>query len=506
MTRLIEALQTSLSKLATPIVYDHGQWMGTELLLEDVRETVRKLKKTGVVRGSRVVIALPNSYEFVVNYLALLLSGSVAVPMNPELPVSEAQQVVARVQPALVISRTGVWEQALARGHFVHCETDPKAPEIRWCIPLDVQEVHAKLPIQEESPAILMYTSGTTGQPKGVLLTHGHLWAAVNNVIDSHQLTAMDTAYCFLPLFHINAQVIVLLSTLVSGGKLVMQERFSARSFWSNIRRHKVTWVSAVPTILSIVVKGASEKPLPTRFGTYPPAKSLRFIRTASAPLSPVLAAQFEQRFGVPVIESYGMTEAAGQICINPLPPRTRKTGFVGLPCGVQLRILDDDYQELPNGVTGQIAIRGKNVISHYVDVSNKSAGFHNDWLLTGDLGEFDDDGYLKITGRKKELINRAGEKISPREVEDVLNGHPRVQLAAVVGEPDAIYGEIVVAYVVPQEDRGHNGDWLVKELMAYCEKHLAKPKRPAQIRVIQELPVGATGKVQKHRLQHIGR
>lgn len=509
MTRLIDTLQHSLFQSSTPVVFDRGQWINRNTLLRDIHKTSHQLKGLGVRPGSRVLLALPNSYEFVVSYLAVLSSGGIVVPMNPDLPVLEAVQAISRAQPQLVMAKRGIWEEALAKVHFLYHEIDPEDATVCWYLPLDLPldlpAVRAQMPVKEDTPAVLMYTSGTTGQPKGVLLTHGHLWAAVNNVTTSHQLTSADSAYCFLPLFHINAQVIVLLSTLVSGGRLVVQERFSASNFWSTIRQRQVTWVSAVPAILSILVKGAAENPLGKPYGHLPPARSLRFIRTASAPLSPLLAEQFERRFKIPVIESYGMTEAAGQICINPLPPGRHKTGSVGVPCGVKLRILDDDLQELPPGMSGQIAIRGQSIISHYVDVSDASQGFHAGWLLTGDLGVLDEDGYLRITGRKKELINRAGEKISPREVEDVLNAHPGVQLAAVVGEPDPIYGEIVIAYIVAQEGQNPNGLLLAKELMSYCSKHLSKPKRPAQIRLVQKLPIGATGKVQKHRLQQIG-
>ena len=270
----------------------------------------------------------------------------------------------------------------------------------------------------DDNPGVLMFTSGTTGEPKGVLLRHRHLLAAAHNVVTAHQLTDRDVSYCVLPLFHINAQVIVLLSTLLSSGRLVMADRFHASRFWEDVSDHGVTWVSAVPTILSILSK---RDPKGIDLST------LRFIRSASAPLSPAVAQRFEQIVGAPVIESYGMTEAAGQISVNPLPPGIRKLGSVGRPQGVQLKIENTSHQPVVPYEIGEIAIRGNNVVEGYVNVDGSGKSFGEGWIFTGDLGYLDDDGYVFITGRAKEIINRGGEKLSPREIEDVLNASPAV-------------------------------------------------------------------------------
>ncbi|WP_188881848.1 AMP-binding protein, partial [Alicyclobacillus cellulosilyticus] len=345
----------------------------------------------------------------------------------------------------------------------------------------------------EEDVAILLFTSGTTGLPKGVALTHRQVMATARNVIASHRLTPADVSYVFLPLFHINAQVVALLSTLLSGGRMVIEEKFSKSRFWDTVARYRVTWASAVPTVIGILVKATDPPRVPA---------SLRFLRSASAPLPAFVARRFEAKFGIPVIESYGLTEAASQVCVNPLPPGKRKIGSVGLPCGVELRVVDGNDRELPPGEIGEIVIRGESVITSYAYGDAGPETFRGGWFHTGDMGYVDEEGYVYITGRTKEMINRAGQKVSPREVEEVIAQHPAVKQVAVIGLPDELYGEKVLAYVVPEEGMVHDEAAFKEALRQLCQSSLSSYKCPADFHLVDDIPVGPTGKVQRHRLR----
>lgn len=503
MSKLLQALQTALAHPADAKVFDHGRWHDAQTLAIDVQATIKALRDMRVAPETQVMISMPNSYDFLVAYVALLHYGAIVVPVNPETPVAELSRVMERFEAkAALVCRDAcdAWTSELKKADLIpvdHVErVDGGATDfVYWTHASNVFAGIQPEPT-EHSPAVLMFTSGTTGKPKGVLLQHRHLYAAAQNVISSHQLTERDVTYCILPLFHINAQVIALLSTLTSGGRVVMSDKFHASRFWSDISDHGVTWVSCVPTILSILTKLEAPKDC---------ANTLRFFRSASAPLTPAIGARIESMYGVPVIESYGMTEAAGQICINPLPPGVRKAGSVGKPHGLELQIVDDDHQAVQPYQAGEIAIRGANVIDAYVGMEpSKDEGYGPGWIYTGDLGYQDDEGYVFITGRAKEIINRAGEKLSPREIEDVLNAHEDVARSAVIGLPDPMYGERVVAWIVPAEPDNITADVLRDDLMSLCSTHLAKHKCPSQIVIARELPANATGKVQKHLLREI--
>ncbi|WP_040290794.1 AMP-binding protein [Alicyclobacillus hesperidum] len=504
MSRLLRALDDALQSDSVAKVFDLERWHDAGQLKADIAAVRATLFRMGVTSGEQVMVAVPNSYAFVVSYLACLYHGAVVVPINPETPAAELSRVMERfsAQAALVVAgASDAWAGELEASGFVKCETNHTdglsgLSVQSWSLQKAKPGLSAMGEPSDDTPAVLMFTSGTTGKPKGVLLQHRHLFAAANNVIGSHELTERDVAYCILPLFHINAQVIVLLSTILSGGRVVMCDKFHASSFWEDIRRHGVTWVSCVPTILSILTKLNAPKEA---------AKGLRFFRSASAPLTPAIGARIEAMYDVPVIESYGMTEAAGQICVNPLPPGVRKSGSVGKPYGLSLAIVDADHRPLPAYELGEIAIRGNNVIEAYVGMEpSPDEGYGEGWIYTGDLGYQDDDGYVYITGRAKEIINRAGEKLSPREIEDVLNAHEDVARSAVVGLPDAMYGERVVAWVVPQDPDRVQAEALRESLHELCATHLAKHKCPSQIVIARSLPVNATGKVQKHILREI--
>jgi len=293
---------------------------------------------------------------------------------------------------------------------------------------------------------------------------------------------------CVMPLFHVHGLVATVLATLSTGGTVVLP-RFRPSAFWDDVAQHGATWYTAVPTIHSRLLTRALEL-------TAPPTRRLRFVRSCSAPLPTVLWQRYEEAIGVPLVEAYGMTEAAHQMASNPLPPGERRPGTVGQATGIEIAVLDDDWQPVPAGEKGEVAVRGPSVVDQYLDNPVATgASFRAGWFRTGDVGTLSADGYLTLVGRVKELINRAGEKISPYEVEDVLLTHPAVAEAAAYPVPDEKYGEQVGVVVVLR------GEATPKELAAHCADRLAAFKRPARVTILPEIPTGPTGKIQRRTL-----
>jgi oxalate---CoA ligase len=335
---------------------------------------------------------------------------------------------------------------------------------------------------------LFLHTSGTTSRPKGVPLTHGNLMASITNIAATYQLTPRDRSPIVMPLFHVHGLIGATLSTLYTGGAVVVPARFSAGTFWQTASRYDVTWYSAVPTIHQILLGRADQDNAP-RGG-------LRFIRSCSSALAPSVFHQMEERFGAPVLEAYGMTEAAHQMASNPLPPGPRKPGFVGKGTVVDIVIRDDQGRALPAGAQGEVTIRGHNVMHGYMNnpEANQSAFWHG-YFRTGDQGVLDESGYLALTGRLKELINRGGEKISPLEVDAALLEHHAVAEAVSFAAPDAKYGEEVHAAVVLK------GTATPAEIQAHCQTRLADFKVPKVIHITEAVPRTATGKVQRRHV-----
>ena len=346
--------------------------------------------------------------------------------------------------------------------------------------------------LAEESPppaaadrALLIYTSGTTGLPKGVLHSHRSLLSGGANTAAAHALSADDRALCVLPLYHCNGQCVTVLAPLVSGGSAVIPHKFSAGGFWNWLAEHQCTWFSAVPTILSRLLQGEAPS------SSFP---QLRFGRSASSALPPEVLRQFQKRFGVPVIETMGLTETAAQILSNPPPPAKGKVGSPGIAHGCEVRIVGENGRPAPADTEGEIAVRGDNVMLGYLGETPQPDG---GWLLTGDLGKMDGDGYVFVTGRAKELIIKGGENISPREIDDALYAAPGVAEAAAFATPCAIYGQQPEAAAVmsPLADADE------KRLIAFCEERVGKFKAPRRIHFVQSMPKGPSGKIQRLKL-----
>lgn len=408
--------------------------------------------------GRAVLIKEERPLAFLTAYLGLLAAGAVVFPVAPDATDAD----VAAAQSGFGVG---------------------SGDAVTWA----------------EPATVVLRTSGTTGTPKGVPLTEERLLRAAALVAHHHQFSPTDTVYSSLPLFHINAQVVGVLGSLVSGATLVVDDRFHRRGFWEVIDRCVVTVLNAVPAILAIL---AEEPPPPAAV-----AARIRFARSASAPLPPVTLERFTDRCGIGVLETYGMTEAAGQICANPLDPAGRRPGSVGLPVGLELRVVDEDGSPVVPAAAGLVEIRGPTVADCYLfpgqpPVPAPAAG-PSGWLRTGDVGYLDAGGFVHLMGRIDGVINRGGEKVYPRLVEEVLRRHPDVAEAAVVGEPDPVLGERPVAFVVPRPAISKDGD-LQAELLAFCDRELTRPQRPARILVTDRLPATATGKVRRDALRDL--
>lgn len=507
MSRLINKLREIYLQQEKPLILQHTHWYQSDDLHQDIVIVQHFMSQSHIRTGDRILLSLPNSYEFIVIYLAIIDFGAVAVTINPQMPDAEFQSFVQRCRPisafvgqnhADVLKK--LWNNLSDMDSFFLCSGSPD--EIIECTAThsiaesEKHGVPVLVPVnnnpQESDIAVLLYTSGTTGQPKPVGLSHEQIYCAVQNIIQAHRLSACDRAFSILPLFHINAQVVSVLSALLSRGTLVVASKFSASCFWATVNDKEVTWVSAVPAIISILMSIDAPTVLP---------KKLRFIRSASAPLSAHQSIAFEKRLGIPLIQSYGMTEAASQICTNPLPPQIRKPGSVGLPVGLELQIFDAVDRPLPRECSGEIVIRGKNVITHYQENAGMD-DFGQGWFHTGDIGYQDPDGYVFIIGRKKELINRGGEKISPYAIEAVINQVEGVHQAAVIGLPDQKYGEIVAAYIVAEDSSKQSRDEIMHRVNHRCKVLLSDYKCPEVVRFVNHLPVGATGKIKRRMLK----
>jgi oxalate---CoA ligase len=456
-------------------------------LRDQVIALAEALAAAGVKRGDRVGMALPNGLPMIVSFLAASMAGT-AAPLNPAYKEDEfrffLEDTNARV---LILPPTGAEDARKAAGDRV--PVLPVAMDASGTVTFSGPEARrAVQPASVNDVALVLHTSGSTGRPKRVPLAHANLSISAQNVARSYALGRDDVAMCVMPLFHVHGLVASTLATLSTGGTIVVPAKFNPLSFWRVARDHGVTWYSAVPTMHQLLlarVDPAAGKPAG--------AERLRFIRSCSASLSPQVMHALEAAFGAPVLEAYGMTEAAHQMASNPLPPAERKPGSVGRGTDVRIGILDESGRQLPPGEHGEVVIRGPNVIQGYENNPEANAkSFTDGWFRTGDQGFLDADGYLTLVARLKELINRGGEKISPREIDEVLLAHPCVAEAVCFGVPHAMWGEEVEAAVVVREPVS------APDLLAFCRERLADFKRPKQIHITDAIPRTATGKIQR--------
>jgi acyl-CoA synthetase (AMP-forming)/AMP-acid ligase II len=463
-------------------------------LSEQVEDLAGQLHQSGLRPGDAVALVLPNGLEYLVSFLAVPRARLTAAPLNPAYKAEELRFYLEDAAVRAVIAPPGdhpVRAVAQELGLPVWTADRDAHGRVRLQGPGPGSASRDLEPPRPDDVALFLHTSGTTSRPKGVPLTHANLMASAGNIAAHYQLTPADTSLVVMPLFHVHGLIGATLSTFLTRGTVVVPARFSATNFWPAVQSHRVTWYSAVPTIHQVLLSRADPDGAPSGV--------LRLIRSCSSALAPATLAQLEARFGAPVLEAYGMTEAAHQMASNPLPPAVHKAGTVGHGTNVGVGIMDEPGNLLPTGTPGEVVVRGPNVTRGYHNNPKaNAAAFTDGWFRTGDRGVLDADGYLTLIGRIKELINRGGEKISPLEVDAVLLAHPLVAEAATFGAPDPKYGEEVHAAVVVR------GDVAVADLQAHCRDRLADFKVPRVIHLVPELPKGPTGKVQRRHLAGI--
>jgi oxalate---CoA ligase len=445
----------------------------------------------------RVVIVLPNGPEMATAFLGASLVATTA-PLNPRLTVDEFAYYLAELAPRAVITETGMNTavRTLAAAHGIPIvELTPCHDDAAGIFTLNGDVLLRANRARSAAPddvALVLHTSGTTSRPKRVPLTHNNLCWSAQNVARALDLSAEDRCLNVMPLFHIHGIVAALLAPLSSRGSVACSPGFDDTRFFDWMRELRPTWYTAVPTIHQAVVRRAEHAPVEI------PPFQLRFVRSSSAPLSERVTNELESLFAVPVIDAYGMTEAAHQIASNRLSASMRRRGTVGIAEGCEIAIMDDSGVVLPPGEPGEIVIRGRNVTHGYEQAADANARtFTNGWCRTGDWGTLDSDGFLSLTGRLKDIINRGGEKIAPREIDDVLLTHPDVREAVAFAVPHPTLGESIAAAVTTREGR------TVSEMAVrqFASAHLPDFKIPDRVLVVDTIPKGPTGKVRRTQL-----
>ncbi len=467
-------------------------------LCQHINRTVETLNAMNLSRNERVAIVLPNGAEMASAFIALSAGATIA-PLNPNYRREEFDFYLSDLRAkALVIERgcdSVARDAAQALGiSIIELSAEAEAGIFTLTgdrLKSDTNHAPAALKGFAQTPdeALVLHTSGTTSKPKIVPLTHANLCASALNIRQVLELTPRDRCLNVMPLFHIHGLVGAVLASLTAGASIVCTPGFYAPKFYEWMDEFQPTWYTTVPTMHQAILARAQDNlDIIAR-------RPLRFIRSSSSALPAQVMAELERVFNTAVIEAYGMTEAAHQMTSNPLPPRERKANSVGIAANLEVAIMDEAGDILSGGEVGEIVIRGSNVTSGYENnrAANESA-FMNGWFRTGDQGWFDKDKYLFITGRIKELINRGGEKISPREVDDVLMNHPAVMQAVTFAVPHAELGETVAAAIVLRE----NFSATETELREFAAARLAFFKVPQQVVIVDEIPKGATGKLQR--------
>jgi acyl-CoA synthetase (AMP-forming)/AMP-acid ligase II len=466
-------------------------------LHQHVEQMGRTLRKMGIGRGDRVAVILPNGPEMAVAILSLA-SSATCVPMNPAYGAEELDRYFTALAPRALITQAGIdspaRRAAVSRGmRVIELSAASDAEAGLFALAGDDMRASSGGPVEPGDAALMIITSGTTARPKIVPMTHINICSSAYCSVASVALTENDRCINMMPLFHGHGVNNILLGSMAAGAGVVCTPGCDVDHVFGWLTEFRPTWYSAVPTMhQAIVIQARSrhERAADLR---------LRLVRSASASLPLHLLAELEDTFEAPVIEGYGMTESTSSpIASNPLPPRRRKPGSVGVPVGLDVAIMDERGALLPDGRTGEVVIRGASVTAGYDgDPEATAAAFAGDWFKTGDLGYFDDDGYLFLSGRIKEIVNRGGEKVSPQEVDEVLLRHPAVAQAVTFAVPHPTLGEDVASAIVLRPHAAATP----KDIRQFAMEHIAAFKVPRQVVIVPEIPKGATGKVQRVRL-----
>jgi acyl-CoA synthetase (AMP-forming)/AMP-acid ligase II len=465
-------------------------------LQDDCRRLADYYQSKGFVKGDKIAFMFGNSIQSARIITGTMYAGLVVAPLNLQAQHDQLKYVLDHSDCKLVFVtefQKERLEKALAEVDreiemVVVDKDDANFPPASCSAPESLPD------IEENDPALLLYTSGTTGVPKGVILTNKNMVAGGEYVIEAHHLSKDDVALCSLVLYHINAMVVTLMSTIVLGATMVVPHKFSVGEFWPLISDNRCTWFSVVPTIISYLVSGSEVQ------GQGLNLDQLKFGRSASSALPPSLHREFEEKFGVGIVETMGLTETAAPVFSNPMDPAKRKYGSPGCAVGNTAKIIDPQGTEQPRGTVGEIMIKGDNVMLEYYkapDVTKQTLE-PDGWLHTGDLGYMDEDGFVFVTGRLKELIIKGGENIAPREIDEAAYKHPAVLDAAATAIPDEHYGEEIMLCCTLKP----GADCTEDEMRAHCLEHLGKYKTPKKIVFIEEMPKGPSGKIQRLKLK----
>jgi acyl-CoA synthetase (AMP-forming)/AMP-acid ligase II len=459
-------------------------------LRQQVLAMADAMASAGIGRGDRVAMVLPNGLPAIVSFLAASMAGT-AAPLNPAYPYEELLFFLEDTGARILLCPAAGAEVAR------RAAADRKIPVFtvemsdRGNVTLaDAPSGASATQPSADDVALILHTSGSTGRPKRVPLLHSQLAISSANIANSYGLSEADVSLCIMPLFHIHGLLGSTMATLLSGGTVVVPAKFNALSFWRTVKEHQVTWYSGVPTMHQLLLARTHQKPVE--------AASLRFIRSCSAPLSPDLMQKIEGLLHVPLVEAYGMTEAAHQMSSNPLPPRHRKAGSVGVGTGIRISVMDKEGHHLGTNQRGEVVIQGASVFRGYENNPEANASaFVNGWFRTGDEGLLDADSYLHLKGRIKDIIIRGGENISPQEVDEVLLKHAAVAAAVTFGCAHPTLGEEVAAAVVLHESE----DCTESALLKHCREWLAEYKCPKKIYVVKTLPTTGTGKIRRRAM-----
>jgi len=473
---------------------------GTPLTFAGLRKlvdrTIADLNARGIGRGDRVAIVLPNGPEMAAAFIAIA-AGATSAPLNPAYKADEYEFYMSDLKAKLLVVAEGADSPAIKVAEKLGVAIarlkptpDQGAGTFTLAVPGESAPATNGGPAGPDDVALVLHTSGTTSRPKIVPLKQSNVCASARNIRQSLAFTAEDRGLNIMPLFHIHGLIAGILAPLSAGGQVSCAPGYSVSKFFGWMQEVEPTWYTGVPTMHQDILAKAKENEAVVK------ANKLRLIRSCSSSLPPQVMKAVEEAFSAPVLEAYGMTEAAHQMASNPLPPADRRPGSVGIATGPDIAVVGEDGEPLPPGQIGEIVIRGDNVMSGYEnnEKANAEAFTKHGWFRTGDQGVLTEDGYLSLTGRIKEIIIRGGEKISPREVDEVLMDHPAVRQCVTFSMPHERLGEDVAAAIVLHE--GAEAD--EADIQSFANKHLAKFKVPAKILFLDEIPKGATGKLQR--------
>ncbi|HEX6189624.1 MAG TPA: long-chain-fatty-acid--CoA ligase [Pyrinomonadaceae bacterium] len=460
-----------------------------------VERAAAMLQSHGIKKGDVVSLLMPNSAEYIIAYFACWKLGALAGPVNSLLKDDETQFVMhnSEAKAVLVASEFRARIENI-KGELPHLKSvitfDDEAEATRGYAGLRPASTPESCGTDDD--AIIIYTSGTTGKPKGCLLTHGNLIANARQISKWLGFTGSDRLLTIMPLFHMNAVSVTTMSALYAGGSSVIAPKFSASKFWNVISDYQITSFGSVATMLSMLLNTYPDG-VPVGLKT----ERLRFAMCGSAPVPAEVMNKFEKTFNCPVIEGYGLSESTCRSTFNP-PDERRRPGSCGLSIGNEMKVVDEDDREVPDGELGEIVLRGENILKGYFrNPDANERAFRGGWFHTGDVGYRDKEGFFFIVDRKSDMIIRGGENIYPREIDEVLYEHPAVAAAATIGVPDALYGEEVAAFIVLK-----NGTKVTEqELIDYCKSKLADYKCPKTVRFVEDIPKGPTGKLLKRVL-----